>query len=209
MDTHGRKCEHSTSFFYAFKGSFRAPVLQYRFWFVPLSLVDFFEASPYGVLANGGGGFPNKANPCRGEHRSPVREQLKKAPLCKGSLFYIHLCLVNFPDKHCFCGHKSENDFSIYQENLPGYKAKHHISQTNGLLHLSAIVVAWHCTVYLQKILCYPSALLNTFRNECQFQSKECILENTYTLAPSVSIPLTSPDFFDSYCFQMESRKNI
>ena len=24
------------------------------------------------------------------------------------SLFYVHLCLVNFPDKHCFCGHKSE-----------------------------------------------------------------------------------------------------
>ena len=22
--------------------------------------------------------------------------------------FYIHLCLINFPDKHCFCGHKSE-----------------------------------------------------------------------------------------------------
>ena len=25
-----------------------------------------------------------------------------------GSLFYVHLYLVNFPDKHCFCGHKSE-----------------------------------------------------------------------------------------------------
>ena len=47
--THERKCGHSASFFYAFKGSFRAPVLQYRFWFVPLPLVDFFEASPYGV----------------------------------------------------------------------------------------------------------------------------------------------------------------
>ena len=46
--THGRKCEHSTSFFYAFKGSFRSPLLQYRLWFVPRSLVDFFEASPYG-----------------------------------------------------------------------------------------------------------------------------------------------------------------
>ena len=29
-------------------------------------------------------------------------------PLCKGSLFYVHLCRVNFLDKHCFCGHKSE-----------------------------------------------------------------------------------------------------
>ena len=57
MDTHERKCEHSTSFFYAFKGSFRSPLLQYSLWFVPRPLVDFFEASPYGVLADGGGGI--------------------------------------------------------------------------------------------------------------------------------------------------------
>ena len=42
-------------FFCVAKGSFRAPVLQYRLRFLPLSLIDFFEASPYGVLANGGG----------------------------------------------------------------------------------------------------------------------------------------------------------
>ena len=54
--THGRKCEHSASFFRAAKGSFRAPVLQYRFWSLPRSLIDFFEASPYGVFANSGGG---------------------------------------------------------------------------------------------------------------------------------------------------------
>ena len=24
----------------------------------------------------------------------------------QGSLFYVHLCLVNFPDKHCICRHK-------------------------------------------------------------------------------------------------------
>ncbi|MBQ5612150.1 MAG: hypothetical protein IIU88_00400, partial [Clostridia bacterium] len=53
--TLGRKCEQRASFFYAFKGSFRAPLLQYRLGFLPLSLMDFFEASPYGVLANGGG----------------------------------------------------------------------------------------------------------------------------------------------------------
>ena len=29
-------------------------------------------------------------------------------PLCKGSLFYVHLRFINFSDKHCFCGHKSE-----------------------------------------------------------------------------------------------------
>ena len=36
------------SFFYAAEGSFRSPSLQYRSWFLPLSLVDFFEASHYG-----------------------------------------------------------------------------------------------------------------------------------------------------------------
>ena len=115
----------------------------------------------------------------------------------------------SFPDKHCFCRHKSKNDFSIYQENFPSHKTKHYISQINCLLHLSAIAVVWHCTVYLQKTLCYPSALLNTFRNECQFQLKECIPENTYTLAPSVNIPLINLDFFDSSHFQTESRKNV
>ena len=54
--THGRKCEQRASFFCAEKGSFRSPFVRCRFWFVPRSLVDFFEASPYGVLANGGGG---------------------------------------------------------------------------------------------------------------------------------------------------------
>ncbi|MBO4983969.1 MAG: hypothetical protein J6D23_07905, partial [Clostridia bacterium] len=79
------------------------------------------------------------------------------APFAQGSLWGVRPeSLSIFPDKHCFCGHKSENDFSIYQENLPGYKAKHHISQTNGLLHLSAIAVVWNCTVYWQKTLCYP-----------------------------------------------------
>ena len=28
--------------------------VRYRFWFLPLSLIDFFEASPYGVFANSG-----------------------------------------------------------------------------------------------------------------------------------------------------------
>ena len=56
IGTQGRKCEQRASFFCAVAGSFRAPVLQYRFWFVPRSLVDFFEASPYGVFADGGGG---------------------------------------------------------------------------------------------------------------------------------------------------------
>ena len=28
--------------------------MQYRFWSLPLPLIDFFEASPYGVFANGG-----------------------------------------------------------------------------------------------------------------------------------------------------------
>ena len=52
IDTLGRKGEHSTSFFYAAKGSFRSTLLQYRLRFLPLSLMDFFEASPYGVLAD-------------------------------------------------------------------------------------------------------------------------------------------------------------
>ena len=29
-------------------------------------------------------------------------------PFTQGSTFYVHLYLVNFPDKHCFCGHKIE-----------------------------------------------------------------------------------------------------
>ena len=56
IGTLGRKSEHSTSLFCAAKGSFRVPFVQYRFWSLPRSLMDFFEASPYGVLANGGGG---------------------------------------------------------------------------------------------------------------------------------------------------------
>ena len=30
------------------------------------------------------------------------------APFTQGSLFYVHLCRVNFLDKHCFCGHRSK-----------------------------------------------------------------------------------------------------
>ena len=46
------------------------------------------------------------------------------APFTQGSLFYVHLCLVNFPDKHCICGHKSKirhTSFEIYRifENCP------------------------------------------------------------------------------------------
>ena len=52
--THGRKGEQRAAFFYAFKGSFRSPFVQYRLRFLPLPLVDFFEASPYGVFANRG-----------------------------------------------------------------------------------------------------------------------------------------------------------
>ena len=117
--------------------------------------------------------------------------------------------LSAFPDKHCFCGHKSKNAFSIYQANLLSSEAKYYISQINCLLHLSAITVVWHYTVYLQKILCYPSALMNTFQNERQFQVKVYIPENTYTLAPSASIPLINLDFFDSSHSQTESPKNI
>ena len=35
---------------------------------------------------------------------SRLRRQL---PLHKGAFLYVHLWLINFPDKHCFCGHKS------------------------------------------------------------------------------------------------------
>ena len=51
----GRKCEHRASFFSTVEGSFRSPFVRRRLWSLPLSLVDFFEASPYGVLANSGG----------------------------------------------------------------------------------------------------------------------------------------------------------
>ena len=44
MTTHGRKCEHRASFFYAFKGSFRSPLLQYRLRFLPRSLLGFFRS---------------------------------------------------------------------------------------------------------------------------------------------------------------------
>ena len=74
IGTHRRKCEQRASFFCAFKGSFRVPLLQYRLRFLPLSLIDFFEASPYGVLANSGGitlaslregGGPRRGSPKR------------------------------------------------------------------------------------------------------------------------------------------------
>ena len=32
--------------------------------------------------------------------------------------FYVHLCLINFPDKHCFRGHKSE----VPQDELDALK---------------------------------------------------------------------------------------
>ena len=35
-----------------------------------------------------------------------------------GSLFYVHLCLINFPDKHCICVHKRKirhTSFEIYR----------------------------------------------------------------------------------------------
>ena len=50
----------------------------------------------------------------------------KSLPLHKGA-FFVHLCLINFPDKHCICGHKSEirhTSFELYRisENCPlGY----------------------------------------------------------------------------------------
>ena len=40
-------------------------------------------------------------------------------PLCKGSLFYVHLCRVNFLDTHCFCVHKCEAS----REQKLGYNA--------------------------------------------------------------------------------------
>ena len=54
IGTHGRKGEQRAAFFCAEKGSFRSPILQYKLGFLPLSLIDFFEASPYGVLADRG-----------------------------------------------------------------------------------------------------------------------------------------------------------
>ena len=46
------------------------------------------------------------------------------APFAQGSLFYVHLYLVNFPDKHCICVHKCKirhTSFEIYRisENCP------------------------------------------------------------------------------------------
>ena len=35
------------------------------------------------------------------------REVGKSLPCVKGG-FLVHLCLINFPDKHCFCRHKSK-----------------------------------------------------------------------------------------------------
>ena len=42
----------------------------------------------------------------------------------KGSLFYVHLCLVNFPDKHCICVHKYKTRHTSFEicrvsENCP------------------------------------------------------------------------------------------
>ena len=46
------------------------------------------------------------------------------APLCKGSLFYVHLWLINFSDKYCICVQKCKirhTSFEIYRifENCP------------------------------------------------------------------------------------------
>ena len=35
-----------------------------------------------------------------------------------GELFYIHLSLVNFPDKHCICGHKYKNT-AYFERAMP------------------------------------------------------------------------------------------
>ena len=126
--TLGRKGEHSHSLFRAAKGSFRAPVLQYKFRFVPLPLMDFFEASPGRGLGRPRNDILSAKEPpptddihlrwmkslrdeillrrmnSRGELCSPDREQLKKAPLCKGSsavggegLSYNNLLLFTIP----------------------------------------------------------------------------------------------------------------
>ena len=57
MATLGRKGEQRASFLRAEEGSFRSTFMRYRFWSLPLSLIDFFEASPYGLLADSGGGI--------------------------------------------------------------------------------------------------------------------------------------------------------
>ena len=37
-----------------------------------------------------------------------------KPPFTQGRLFYVHLCLVNFPDKHCICRHKCKNTAYLF-----------------------------------------------------------------------------------------------
>ena len=60
------------------------------------------------------------------------------APFTQGSLFYVHLCFVNFLDKHCICVHNCKIrhiSYEIYRilENCPlGYDPKQ-----NGLFLLS------------------------------------------------------------------------
>ena len=46
------------------------------------------------------------------------------APFTQGSLFYVRLCLVNFPDKHCICWHKRKygiplSRYAIFLKNCP------------------------------------------------------------------------------------------
>ena len=36
-------------------------------------------------------------------HCPPPCTTNKKTPFAQGSLFYVRLCFVNFPDKHCIC----------------------------------------------------------------------------------------------------------
>ena len=73
--TLGRKGEHSHSLFRAVEGSFRVPLLQYRLGFLPRSLMDFFEVSHYGVLAD-----VNERLPLVGSSRE-AGERGRKSPL--------------------------------------------------------------------------------------------------------------------------------
>ncbi len=38
--------------------------------------------------------------------KNTFREVEKVPPFTQGSLFYVHLYLINFPDKHCICVHR-------------------------------------------------------------------------------------------------------
>ena len=45
-------------------------------------------------------------------------------PFTQGSLFYVHLCLVNFTDKHCICVHKRKygiplSRYTVFLKNCP------------------------------------------------------------------------------------------